>query len=99
MAAVLSFRSLAANWAATVPWKGSMKHVRKAVLRTWPVLSSTVTLGLVAVVARKDTLAGSVTEDMAMATPLWPGPMMAQTPSLTSRLATLTPSVASPRVS
>ena len=99
MAAFLSFRFLAANWAATVPWNGSMKQVRNAVWRTWPVLSSTVTLGLVAEVARKHTLAGSVTEVMAMATPLWPGPMMAQTPSLTRRLVTLTPSVASARVS
>ncbi len=76
-----------------------MKHMRKAVLRTWLVLSSTVTLGFVAVVAKKETLAGSVTEVMAMATPLWPGPMIAQTPSPMSRLVTFTPSVASPRVS
>ena len=99
MAAVLAFSSFSANWAATVPWNGSMKHMRKEYLRTLPLLSSMVTLGLVAVVASRGTLPGSVTELMAMATPLCPGPMMALTFSPISRLATLTPSVASALVS
>jgi len=43
LAAVFAFRSRKANFAATVPWKGSMKQGRKAKGRTLPVRLSSVT--------------------------------------------------------